>query len=213
MTTYEVTLFALECFYCKGKLQCTCCVVCFGQLLGRLSVVFKQTAVSCVQLHQPAGLNILSAAARCHINQDASAPTERKGLENPGKKGWWNSCCHCLFAGLHFSANLINSPARAVEFVITAIIMVMGHDETAGRQAVAHWIGRAINCIDRLIYGQQPCASRPRPPPNLALKCRDVRGPPTHGLTYVQVFPFPLSHPLTLPTVFPIFSAFPAFPG
>jgi len=63
----------------------------------------------------------------------------------------------------------------------------MGHDETAAAVAVAHWIGRAINCIDRLIYDPQPCARIrwPRPPPNLALKCKDVRGPPTHRLTYV----------------------------
>jgi len=33
-----------------------------------------QLAVSCVQLHQPEGLDILSAAARCHINQEATTP-------------------------------------------------------------------------------------------------------------------------------------------
>lgn len=35
--------------------------------------------------------------------------------------------------------------------IILVIIIITGHDETAS--AVAHWIGSAINCIDRLIYG------------------------------------------------------------
>jgi len=42
-----------------------------------------QLAVSCVQLHQPEGLDILSAAARCHINQEATTPAGPRHSKDP----------------------------------------------------------------------------------------------------------------------------------